>query len=136
MASYVLTDLAGFHVQNEPIVNFDMDHYHILHQRLIEHEESLYGTSMDVQVSSLPCLGSVVFCHSDLFIQLHLSPCFIQLSTFLLTILRHLQWQCFDNKRVNRKISPFLILYMLLVFVKIKKQDILKSLLYGCQICI
>ncbi|KAK7323214.1 hypothetical protein VNO77_26678 [Canavalia gladiata] len=50
MASYVLTDLAGLQVQNEPIVNFDMDHYHTLHQRLIEHEESLYGTSMQVQV--------------------------------------------------------------------------------------
>ncbi|KAJ1410562.1 Ubiquitin-activating enzyme [Sesbania bispinosa] len=50
MASYVLTDLAGFHVQTEPIVNFDMDHYHTLHQRLIEHEELLYGTSVHVQV--------------------------------------------------------------------------------------
>lgn len=52
MASYVLTDLAGLHVQTEPVVNFDMDHYHILHQRLIEHEETLYGTSMHVQVDA------------------------------------------------------------------------------------
>lgn len=50
MASYVVTELAGVHVQTEPVVNFDMDHYHTLHQRLIEHEESLYGTSMEVQV--------------------------------------------------------------------------------------
>ncbi|XP_058766779.1 tRNA threonylcarbamoyladenosine dehydratase 2-like isoform X1 [Vicia villosa] len=50
MASYTLTNLAGLQVQTEPIVNFDMDHYHILHQRLIEHEETLYGTSMQVQV--------------------------------------------------------------------------------------
>ncbi|KAK2376861.1 NAD(P)-binding Rossmann-fold superfamily protein [Trifolium repens] len=50
MASYVLTDLAGLQVQTEPVVNFDMDHYHILHQRLIEHEELLYGTAMQVQV--------------------------------------------------------------------------------------
>ena len=52
MASYVVTELAGVHVQTEPVVNFNMDHYHILHQRLIEHEESLYGTYMEVQVSS------------------------------------------------------------------------------------
>ncbi|KAH1214594.1 tRNA threonylcarbamoyladenosine dehydratase [Glycine max] len=50
MASYVVTELAGVHVQTEPVVNFNMDHYHILHQRLIEHEESLYGTYMEVQV--------------------------------------------------------------------------------------
>ena len=52
MASYVVTNLAGFEVQTEPIVNFDMDHYHMLHQRLIEHEEALYGTAMQVQVWS------------------------------------------------------------------------------------
>ncbi|KAL7610574.1 hypothetical protein Lser_V15G12048 [Lactuca serriola] len=50
MASYVLTKLAEFQVQMEPIVNFDMDHYRVLHQRLIEHEELNYGTSIQVQV--------------------------------------------------------------------------------------
>ncbi|KAI4299626.1 hypothetical protein L6164_033064 [Bauhinia variegata] len=50
MASYVVTHLAELQVQIEPIVNFDMDHYHTLHQRLVEHEESLYGTAMQVQV--------------------------------------------------------------------------------------
>ncbi|EEF30447.1 molybdopterin biosynthesis moeb protein, putative [Ricinus communis] len=50
MASYVVTQLAGFQVQTEPVVNFDLDHYRVLHQRLIEHEESLYGTTMEVQV--------------------------------------------------------------------------------------
>ncbi|XP_052197432.1 tRNA threonylcarbamoyladenosine dehydratase isoform X1 [Diospyros lotus] len=50
MASYVVTQLAGLEVQTEPVVNFDMDHYHVLHQRLIEHEELLYGTPMQVQV--------------------------------------------------------------------------------------
>ncbi|RYQ99585.1 hypothetical protein Ahy_B07g087526 [Arachis hypogaea] len=50
MASYVVTELAGFQVQTEPIVNFDTDHYHTLHQRLIEHEELVYGTSQQVQV--------------------------------------------------------------------------------------
>ncbi|PKI54415.1 hypothetical protein CRG98_025202 [Punica granatum] len=50
MASYVVTQLAGFQVQTEPVVNLDVDHYQMLHQRLIEHEESLYGTAMDVQV--------------------------------------------------------------------------------------
>ncbi|XP_056162875.1 tRNA threonylcarbamoyladenosine dehydratase [Syzygium oleosum] len=50
MASYVVTQLARFQVQTEPVVNLDMDHYRILHQRLIEHEESLYGTATHVQV--------------------------------------------------------------------------------------
>ncbi|XP_039054230.1 tRNA threonylcarbamoyladenosine dehydratase-like [Hibiscus syriacus] len=50
MASYVVTQLAGFDVQTEPVVNLDVDHYQTLLQRLIEHEESLYGTDMQVQV--------------------------------------------------------------------------------------
>ncbi|XP_059449189.1 tRNA threonylcarbamoyladenosine dehydratase isoform X2 [Corylus avellana] len=50
MASYVVTQLAGVQVQTEPVVNLDVDHYRMLHQRLIEHEESLYGTAMEVQV--------------------------------------------------------------------------------------
>ncbi|CAA0814553.1 NAD(P)-binding Rossmann-fold superfamily protein [Striga hermonthica] len=50
MASYVVTQLAGMQVHMEPVVNFDMDHYHVLHQRLIEHEELQYGTAMHVEV--------------------------------------------------------------------------------------
>lgn len=50
MASYVVTQLAELQVQTEPIVNMDIDHYRVLHQRLIEHEESLYGTAKEVQV--------------------------------------------------------------------------------------
>uniref|UniRef100_A0A9I9CNI3 THIF-type NAD/FAD binding fold domain-containing protein n=1 Tax=Cucumis melo TaxID=3656 RepID=A0A9I9CNI3_CUCME len=50
MASYVVTQLAGLQVETEPVVNLDTDHYRLLHQRLIEHEESLYGTAMQVQV--------------------------------------------------------------------------------------
>ncbi|KAL3596763.1 hypothetical protein D5086_008400 [Populus alba] len=50
MASYVVTQLTGLNVQPEPIVNLDLDHYRVLHQRLIEHEESLFGTAMQVQV--------------------------------------------------------------------------------------
>lgn len=50
MASYVITQLAGLDVQTEPVVNFDMDHYHVLFQRLIEYEELLCGTSMQVEV--------------------------------------------------------------------------------------
>lgn len=50
MSSYVVTQLAGFQVDTEPIVNLDTDHYRVLHQRLIEHEESLYGTAEEVQV--------------------------------------------------------------------------------------
>ncbi|XP_062006475.1 tRNA threonylcarbamoyladenosine dehydratase 2 isoform X2 [Rosa rugosa] len=50
MASYVLTQLAELQVQLEPVINLDIDHYRMLHQRLIEHEESLYGTALHVQV--------------------------------------------------------------------------------------
>ncbi|KAJ4837961.1 hypothetical protein Tsubulata_015680 [Turnera subulata] len=50
MASYVVTQLAGLQVEMEPVVNLDLDHYQMLHQRLIEHEESLYGTASQVQV--------------------------------------------------------------------------------------
>ncbi|KAK4838349.1 hypothetical protein QYF36_013077 [Acer negundo] len=50
MSSYVVTQLAGLQVETEPIINLDIDHYRVLHQRLIEHEESLYGTAMEVQV--------------------------------------------------------------------------------------
>lgn len=53
MASYVVTKLAGLEVQTEPVVNFDTSHYQIFHQRLIEHEESLYGTAAEVQVFKL-----------------------------------------------------------------------------------
>ncbi|KAL0396395.1 UNVERIFIED_CONTAM: tRNA threonylcarbamoyladenosine dehydratase [Sesamum calycinum] len=42
--------LAGLQVHMEPVVNFDMDHYRVLHQRLIEHEELQYGTAIQVQV--------------------------------------------------------------------------------------
>ncbi|PON43394.1 Ubiquitin-activating enzyme E [Parasponia andersonii] len=40
----------GLQVQTEPVVSSDLVHYRTLHQRLIEHEESLYGTAMQVQV--------------------------------------------------------------------------------------
>ncbi|KAH9298480.1 hypothetical protein KI387_030162, partial [Taxus chinensis] len=49
MASHVLTQLSGFSIQTEPIVSFDLAHYCLLHQRLIEHEESLYGTAKQVE---------------------------------------------------------------------------------------
>lgn len=54
MASYVVTQLAGLQVNMEPVVNFDVDHYRVLHQRLLEHEELQYGTTLEVQV--LICL--------------------------------------------------------------------------------
>ncbi|KAI3879997.1 hypothetical protein MKW92_037727 [Papaver armeniacum] len=50
MASYVLTTLAEFDVHTEPIVTLDTNHYTTLHHRLIEHEEIVYGSSMEVQV--------------------------------------------------------------------------------------
>ncbi|GFQ00011.1 tRNA threonylcarbamoyladenosine dehydratase [Phtheirospermum japonicum] len=59
MASYVVTELAGLHVHMEPVVNFDMDHYNVLHQRLIEHEELQFGTAMEVQRD--PCTYDILF---------------------------------------------------------------------------
>lgn len=53
MASYVVTQLAGLHVHTEPVVNLDLNHYRILHQRLIEHEELLYGSAEEVLVWEL-----------------------------------------------------------------------------------
>ncbi|KAF3331599.1 hypothetical protein FCM35_KLT03005 [Carex littledalei] len=50
MATYVATQLAEFPIQTEPVVNLDLDHYRILHQRLIEHEEILYGSADQVLV--------------------------------------------------------------------------------------
>ncbi|XP_029116916.1 tRNA threonylcarbamoyladenosine dehydratase isoform X2 [Elaeis guineensis] len=50
MASYVVTQLAGLCVQTEPVVNLDLDHYRILHQRLLEHEELTYGSAIQVLV--------------------------------------------------------------------------------------
>ncbi|KAH7841082.1 hypothetical protein Vadar_025371 [Vaccinium darrowii] len=59
MASYVATQLAGFEVHTEPLLNFDMDHYRVLHQRLIEHGELLYGTSMQVQAGYAEKMANV-----------------------------------------------------------------------------
>ncbi|XP_074585051.1 tRNA threonylcarbamoyladenosine dehydratase 2 [Curcuma longa] len=50
MASYVVTMLSGLSVEMEPVVNLDLDHYRILHNRLVEHEESVYGSSIEVLV--------------------------------------------------------------------------------------
>ncbi|KAJ4731213.1 tRNA threonylcarbamoyladenosine dehydratase [Rhynchospora pubera] len=50
MATYVATQLAELSVQTEPVVNLDLDHYRILHQRLIEHEEILHGSADKVLV--------------------------------------------------------------------------------------
>lgn len=50
MASYVLTQLAGFFVQTEPVVTLDPDHYQVIYQRLIEHEELVYGSAEQVLV--------------------------------------------------------------------------------------
>lgn len=63
MASYVVTQLAGFEVQTEPVVNLDMEHYQKLHRRLIEHEEMLYGTALEVQVD----VGEVMYVVKELW---------------------------------------------------------------------
>lgn len=54
MATYVATQLAELSVQTEPVVNLDLDHYRTLHQRLIEHEEILYGSADQVLVRCYP----------------------------------------------------------------------------------
>ncbi|KAH7533254.1 hypothetical protein FEM48_Zijuj04G0111100 [Ziziphus jujuba var. spinosa] len=67
MASYVVTQLAGLQVQTEAVVNLDVDHYRTLHQRLIEHEESLYGTAMQVQVSDQVDVDEVMYIAKELW---------------------------------------------------------------------
>lgn len=50
MATYVVTQLAGMPVQTEPVVNLDVEHYGLLHQRLIEREELQFGSADAVEV--------------------------------------------------------------------------------------
>jgi len=52
MATYVVTQIAGMPVQTEPVVNLDVEHYGILHQRLIEREELQFGSAEAVEVLS------------------------------------------------------------------------------------
>ncbi|XP_020146357.1 tRNA threonylcarbamoyladenosine dehydratase isoform X1 [Aegilops tauschii subsp. strangulata] len=52
MASYVVTQLAQLDFQTEPIVNLDLDHYRVLHHRLLEHEELIYGSAKQVLVDA------------------------------------------------------------------------------------
>ncbi|KAG8094251.1 hypothetical protein GUJ93_ZPchr0012g20978 [Zizania palustris] len=52
MASYVITQLAKLDFQTEPIVNLDLDHYRVLHHRLLEHEELIYGSAEQVLVDA------------------------------------------------------------------------------------
>ncbi|VAI72687.1 unnamed protein product [Triticum turgidum subsp. durum] len=52
MASYVVTQLAQLDFQTEPIVNLDLDHYRVLHHRLLEHEELIYGSAEQVLVDA------------------------------------------------------------------------------------
>ncbi|KAF9617413.1 hypothetical protein IFM89_036334 [Coptis chinensis] len=58
MASLRSDRAYGIACRTEPIVNLDLDHYRILHQRLIEHEEIIYGTSAQVQVWKFDVLCS------------------------------------------------------------------------------
>lgn len=52
MATYVVTQIAGLPVQTEPVVNLDVEHYGILHRRLIEREELQFGSAEAVEVLS------------------------------------------------------------------------------------
>ncbi|MCO5555913.1 hypothetical protein L7F22_009457 [Adiantum nelumboides] len=50
MASYVVTKIAEFVVDYEPVLQLDTDVYNILHQRLIEQEELQFGSAIGVEV--------------------------------------------------------------------------------------
>jgi hypothetical protein len=39
MASYVVTELAGMPVRPEPVLSIGLEHYSLLHERLVEREE-------------------------------------------------------------------------------------------------
>jgi hypothetical protein len=39
MASYVVTELAGMPVRTEPVLSIGLEHYRLLHERLVEREE-------------------------------------------------------------------------------------------------
>ena len=63
MASYVVTKLAEMQIDTEPVVSFDVDHYQVFLNRLIEHEELVYGSANDVQVSCFS-VNFTFFMHS------------------------------------------------------------------------
>ena len=50
MASYVVTKIANFSVDYEPLLHLDTELYQILHQRLIEREEIRFGSAAGVEV--------------------------------------------------------------------------------------
>lgn len=91
MASYVVTRLAEVQVNMEPVVNFDMDHYRVLHQRLIEHEELQYGTAKQVQVLSsafsLPKYSTSSLAGTDRFLKFDFVTVFFDRSMILYTII-------------------------------------------------
>lgn len=50
MATYVLTQLAGLELKTEPILQLGLEHYSVLHQRLVEREELRFGSAAAVEV--------------------------------------------------------------------------------------
>ena len=50
MASYVVTNIANFSVDYEPLLHLDTELYQTLHQRLIEREEIRFGSASGVEV--------------------------------------------------------------------------------------
>ncbi|EMS56328.1 Uncharacterized protein C1A6.10 [Triticum urartu] len=72
MASYVVTQLAQLDFQTEPIVNLDLDHYRVLHHRLLEHEELIYGSAE--QVLSYAAVESESNLSQKVLHELHLGP--------------------------------------------------------------
>lgn len=57
MASYVVTKIANFLVDYEPVVQLDSDVYRIFHQRLVEQEELHFGSATGVEVWLLGYCG-------------------------------------------------------------------------------
>ncbi|CAI7787442.1 unnamed protein product [Closterium sp. NIES-53] len=50
LATRVVTSLAGMDVGFEPVLRLSADHYSLLHQRLVEREEMLFGSAQEVEV--------------------------------------------------------------------------------------
>ncbi|CAI6004886.1 unnamed protein product [Closterium sp. NIES-65] len=50
LATRVVTSLAGMDVGFEPVLRLSTEHYSLLHQRLVEREEMLFGSAREVEV--------------------------------------------------------------------------------------
>ena len=68
MASYVVTKIANFRVDYEPLLHLDAELYQILHQRLIEREEIRFGSAAGVEVWWLEFVSCFTFYQLDILL--------------------------------------------------------------------